>query len=132
MMTETQTLLGLLEQLWQNPKDQELRCICADADLDAGDDLLAECLHWMAKNDKYPYEKSRKKGFGSSTWWEPIGHDYSMEGKAPIHSVVPDSDYFVNKKMTWNWQDSIQESEEMFYSAWKEARGKGWIPSDDA
>jgi hypothetical protein len=128
-MTLQETLEDLLEQVYEDPTNRELRGIAADAALDCGDDLLAECLQWMVRN-------------GVSTFYSEVDNDWSWFDTdcTPFtnskHSRIPQVVY-TTLKGSKNGNDHIfkeyptnKKAEQALFAAWKEAKQSGWTPEE--
>ena len=124
-MTEQRELERLLKEMWALPTD-EMRGIAADAALDAGDEYLTECLHWMVDEKKIPHDFS-----GTYTWFV-IGDDWN--GNDP-NSDLP---FELFKRFTrYSRRDEDKDrrrseyrtnkkAELALFRVWKEARLSGW------
>ena len=116
-----------LADLLLTPDDRMLRGIYADWCEDNDLPEFAECLRWMAAQNKRPLRGSA----GTGTWFDA---DTIVAGLGDEESDLPDALFrwieggveFRNHRRF----DSLPDAECAVLAAWGKARKAGWIPDE--
>lgn len=134
----------LLAEVYKDPARHgalQLRLIAADAAEEANLPYLAECLRWMAANNKYPWQQNvTEKGEGYKLWkWSQYNVCY-LRLRAPYvehvrkvaipeHAILP-GDVHPKKRIDFThyigkWYSSCSIAEQAFYLSWHDLREQG-------
>jgi uncharacterized protein (TIGR02996 family) len=116
-------LESFLEGLAQTPDDWDLRRVVADWCEENGQSGRADCLRWMSRQKKRPYQGSS----GSASWFnaetiDPGLGDPESDIPGAVYGVLEGGTESANHKTF----PSLRAAEEAFHAAFQAARAKGW------
>ncbi len=114
---------GYFSELARDPSNQDVRRMFADYCEESGDVHRADCLRWMADNDKYPQDESDTT-FKSWDWWykenapnKPYYLPFELfQYLIPNHWL---KDTHMSQPPAFKSWNTLREAEEALCTAWK-------------
>jgi len=127
LLTEKTILDVALDDVADHQGDLIRMSMAADLAEDHGDPILAECLRWRVRNDKWPWRDSR-----GWTWWFEDSNTMADLGADGLRHILPEKVYSprgTSGKCHWFYETAI-ESDRMLYEEWRYAWLDGWRPEN--